>query len=186
MNHLTLLFFALVISMVPFSVAVNSSIYRCIEWKETFRIAAVLGLFHAVMVIAGWGIGYGTRGLFHEMKFPVALFIMMFIAFRLFMDSWRRNRDIRIISSEKNRILISFGIVTSINTMLLGISLGLLYSGVPVLAGFVFGAVFLMMIMGIRLGKLGLMNVGRIAELAGSLALFAAALIILLQYMKIF
>jgi putative Mn2+ efflux pump MntP len=185
MLNLTLLIFSLIIAMVPLSVAVSSSVYRCIEWKESFRIALALALFHALMAAIGWGIGFGVRGLFTDMKMPVALFIMLFIAFRYFMDSMRQNRQIRIIISEDNRILLSFGLVTSINTALLSISLGILYPGVWLLAGFVFGMVFLLALIGIRLGKLGLLNFGRIAELTGGLGLFAVAAVILLQYLKI-
>ena len=184
MLYLTYLVFALILGMVPFSVALNSSVYRCIEWKETFRIALVLALFMAMATGIGGAIGYGLKGLFLSMKFPVALFIILLIAFRLFMDSRRRNKKIRIIVSEHNRILISFGIVISINPMLLGISLGILYSGVLYLTGFIFGMVFLLTVIGIRLGKLGWLNVGRTAELAGSFALFITGVIILLQYLK--
>ena len=184
MLYLTYLVFALVLGMVPFSVALNSSVYRCIEWKETFRIALVLALFMAMATGIGGAIGYGLKGLFFSMKVPVALFIILLIAFRLFMDSRRRNKEIRIIVSEHNRILISFGIVISINPMLLGISLGILYSGVLYLTGFIFGMVFLLTVIGIRLGKLGWLNLGRTAELAGSFALFITGVIILLQYLK--
>ena len=172
-----------ILSMVPFSVALNSSVYRCIEWKETFRIALVLALF---MAMARYWRCYRIRpqGLFFNMKVPVALFIILLIAFRLFMDSRRRNKEIRIIVSEHNRILISFGIVISINPMLLGISLGILYSGVLFLTGFIFGMVFLLTVIGIRLGKLGWLNFGRTAELAGAFALFITGGIIFLQYLK--
>ena len=182
---LSLFVFSLIVSMVPFSVALSSSVYRCIEWKETFRMAFVFGLFHAVMAAIGWGIGYGIKGWFYDMKYPVAIFLMLFIAFRLFMDSRRKNRQIRIVISEESRILISFGLVTSINTALLGISLGMIYTGIGFLAACVFGIVFLMTILGIRIGKLGVMNLGWIAELLGVAGLFMAGVVILLQYLRI-
>lgn len=184
MYYLTLITFALIISMVPFSVALSSSVYRCIEWKETFKIALVLGLFHSMMAVIGWGIGYSIKGFFYDMKLPVALFVMLFIAFRLFMDSRRQNRQLRIIIADETRILVSFGLVTSINTALLGISLGMLYSGLLPLAGFVFGIVFILSILGVRIGKLGMMKMGWVAELLGSLGLLAAGIFILLQYLK--
>jgi putative Mn2+ efflux pump MntP len=109
---------------------------------------------------------------------------MLFIAFRLFMDSRRQNRQLRIIIADETRILVSFGLVTSINTALLGISLGMLYSGLLPLAGFVFGMVFILSILGVRIGKLGMMKMGWIAELLGSLGLLAAGIFILLQYLK--
>jgi putative Mn2+ efflux pump MntP len=185
MHYLTLLTFSLIIGMVPFSVALSSSVYRCIEWKETFRIALVFALIQTVMTAMGWGIGFSVKGLFYDMRIPVALMIMFFIAVRLFFDSWRKNRQIRIIISEDRRILLSFGLVTSINPALLGISLGMLYPGFLALSGFVFGVVFILVILGVRIGKLGMMNLGWIAEVLGALGLLIASCLILMQYLKL-
>ena len=184
MYHLTLLIFSLVISFVPFSVSLSSSVYRCIEWKETFRIALVFALFTTLMAAMGWGIGYAVKGLFNNMQVPVALFIMIFIAMRLFLDSRRKDRHLRIMISEDTRILFGFGMVISINPALLGISLGILYPGILPLMGFIFGTVFVMTIIGIRLGKLGLMNLGKVMEFLGSIVLILAGAFILLQYLK--
>lgn len=185
MLYLTYLVFAIILGMVPFSVALNSSVYRCIEWKETFRMAAVFSLFIALAASMGWALGYAIRGLFFEMKLPVALFIMIFIAFRLFMDSRRRNKEIRIVVSEHRRLLISFGIVTSINPLLLGISLGMIYTGLQYLAGILLATVFILVILGVRLGKLGWLNFSRTMELTGAVALVGAGVFIFLQYLKI-
>jgi len=185
MHFLTLLAFSLIISMVPFSVALSSSVYRCIEWKETFRIALVFAIFHAAMTAIGWGIGYSIKGLFYDMKVPVALLILFFIALRLFIDSRRNNRQLRIIISGDTRILFSFGLVTSINTALLSIGVGMLYSGFLPFTGLVFGTVFILIILGIRIGKLGMMNLGWIAEVLGALGLSIAGIFILLQYLKL-
>ncbi len=185
MLTLTYIIFSLVIGMLPFSVALNSSVYRCIEWKEALRMGLVFALFHAGMAMIGWGIGYGVQGWFHGMKFPVAIFIMIFISLRYFMDSVRVNREMRIVAVNHPRILSGFAFVTSINTALLGISLGLLYSEMTLFAGILAGTVFLMTILGIRAGKAGMLPAARVAETLAALLLFGSALFILIQYLKL-
>jgi manganese efflux pump family protein len=180
-----LLAFSLIISMVPFSVALNSSVYRCIEWKETFRMALVFALFQSVMAATGWGIGFAIKGLFHEMQVPVALILLFLVALRLFLEGIKKDKRLRIVATEETGVLVSFGLMISMPTILLGTSIGMMFSGILPYTGFIFGLVFVNTVAGIRLGKLGLMNLGKIAELIGSLGLLAVGIVILLQYLKI-
>jgi putative Mn2+ efflux pump MntP len=182
---MTFIIFSLVISLLPFSVALNSSVYRCIEWKEALRMGLLFALFQTGMAMTGWGIGTIVQGWFYGMRVPVALFIMLFISFRYFSDSVRKSRELRVIATENMRILVGFAFVTSINTALLGISLGLLYKGVISFTGILAGMVFFMTILGIRAGKAGMISLARIAEHLAALVLFGSAVFILLQFLKI-
>jgi putative Mn2+ efflux pump MntP len=185
MNFLPLFIISFILSLVPFSVALSSSIYRCIQWKEALRMAMVFALFQAAMVALGWVIGFSVKGLFHDLKIPVAVMIIFFIGARMFIDSRRSGREQRTMAVESRRILMGFAFVISINTALLGMGLGILYPDIMILAGFVFGMVFLMTIAGVQAGKRGMMNLGRIAETLGGIGLFLICMIIILQYLKI-
>ena len=185
MSHLPLIIIAFILSLVPFSVALSSSVYRCILWKEAFRIALVFALFQAVMISVGWVIGFGVRGLLYDMAIPVAVMIVFFIGIRLFLDSRRLGWEHRTLSVENKRLLFGFAFVISINPALLGMGLGILYNDILILAGFDFAMVFLMTIAGILAGKRGMMNLGRTAETIGSAGLGVISVIIILQYLKI-
>jgi manganese efflux pump family protein len=185
MTLLPLIIFSLLLSAVPFSVGLTSSIYRCIQWKESLRIAFYFALFQVGMVVIGWLIGHNIQGLFHEMKIPVAILIILFIAARMFADARRLKKENRTIAVENSRILLGFAFVISINTALLSMGFGILYQDILILAGFVFGMVFLMTIAGVQAGKRGLMNLGRTTETIGGIGLFMMGVIITLQYLKI-
>jgi len=186
MTFLPLIIISLLLSLVPFSVALSSSVYRCIVWKEAIRIAIVFAIFQAGMVATGWAIGYGIKGLLYDMAIPVAVMIIFFIGFRMFMDSRRLGRENRTMAVENNRILFGFAFVMSINTALLGMGLGIIYREILILIGLIFVLVFLMTIIGIQAGKRGMMNLGRTAEMIGGAGLFAMGVIIILQYLKVF
>lgn len=185
MNLLMLIIFSFLISMVPFSVALSSSVYRCIQWKEALRIAFFFALFQVVMLAVGWIIGYNIKGLFHDLRIPVAGVIIIFTGARMFADSKRLSRENRTMAVESWRILMGFAFIISINTAFLSLGLGILYRDILILCGFVFGAVFLMTIGGVYAGKRGMMNLGRTAETTGSVGLFVMSAIIILQYLKI-
>jgi putative Mn2+ efflux pump MntP len=182
---LTLFIFSFILSLVPFSVALSSSVYRCIQWKEAMRIALVFALSEAVFMAIGWIIGYNIKGLFHDLKIPVAVMIIIYIGARMFVDSRRLSRENRTMAVESRRILMGFAFVISINTALLGMGLGILYRDILILAGIVFGIVFLMTIAGVQAGKRGMMNLGRTAETIGGVGLFLMSTIIILQYLEI-
>ena len=137
------------------------------------------------MMAFGWVIGFNIKGLFHDLKIPVAVMIIFFIGARMFADSRRLGRDNRTMAVESRRILMGFAFVISINTALLGMGLGILYPDIMILSGLVFGFVFLMTIAGVQAGKRGMMNLGRTAETLGGVGLFLMSVIIVLQYLKI-
>jgi manganese efflux pump family protein len=182
---LPLILFAFLLSLVPFSVAVSSSVYRCIVWKEALRIALVFAIFQAGMVVMGWYIGSGIKGLLQDKAVAVAALIVFYIGFRMFMDSWRMVREGRTMKVENNRILFGFAFITSVNTAFLGMGTGILYKEVVYLAIFLFAFVFIMTIAGIRAGKKAMMNLGRTAELIGGVGFAIISVIIMLQYLKI-
>ena len=185
MYVLTLIVFSLILSLVPFSVAVSSSVYRCIQWKEALLISLCFALFQVMMASLGWGIGYSVKHWLYDLTLPVAVFIMLFIGLRYFFDSRRKEREMRIIKVSSIRLLTGFALAISINTFLLSIGLGILYTGMINFMGTLFVIVFVMTILGIRAGKLGWINLGRIAETAGSLLLFGIGIFMFAQYLKL-
>jgi putative Mn2+ efflux pump MntP len=186
MHFLPHLAFAFLLSLLPFSVALSSSVYRCIVWKEALRIAFVFAVFQAAMMSIGWLIGYSVKGLLNNMAIPVAALIIFFIGARMFLDSKRLGKENRTMAVEDRSILLGFAFVISINTALLGMGIGILYKDIMLLVGFIFLMAFFMTILGIQAGKRGMMNLGKSAELLSGLGLIMISLVIVMQYLKIF
>ena len=186
MNILAYIVITFLLSLVPFSVALSSSVYRCIVWKEAFRIGLVFALVQAIMIILGWLIGFAVKGMLYSMATPVAAFIIFLVGARIFLDAVRLGREQRTMAVENNRILLGFAFVTSINTLLLGMGMGIIYKEPLVIAGLMAGMVFFLTIIGIQAGKRGMMNLGRTAESLSGAGLVMISIVIVLQYLKIF
>jgi manganese efflux pump family protein len=185
LNLLTFFLFAFILSLVPFSVALSSSVYRCIVWKEALKIALTFALFQGVMMALGWVIGFGIKGLMHEMTVPVSVIIIFIIGARMFLESRRPGLENRVMAVEDRRLLLGFAFVISINTTLLGMGLGMLYKEIMILAGLVSGMTFIMTIIGVQAGKRAMMNLGKTMELIGGAGLILICIAIILQYLKI-
>jgi putative Mn2+ efflux pump MntP len=186
MNLLPLILISFLLSLVPFSVALSTSVYRCIVWKEALRIALVFGLIQAGMIVLGWLVGFAVKGMLYSMAVPVAALIVFMIGARIFLDAVRLGRENRTMAVENNRILLGFSFVTSINTLLLAMGLGIIYIDILPLAGLIFGITFLVTILGVQAGKRGMMNLGRTAESFAGAGLIMISIVIVLQYLKIF
>jgi putative Mn2+ efflux pump MntP len=185
MSLFLLLAISFFLSLVPFSVALSSSVYRCIQWKEALRIALVFALFEAGFLAIGWLIGFSIKGFFNDLQVPVAALIIFFISVRMFSDSRKAGKEHRTMAVESGRILAGYAFIFSINTVFISMGPGILQADLLILSSALFGFVFLMTIAGIQAGKRGMMNLGQIAEMAGSAGLVVICVIIILQYLKI-
>lgn len=176
---------ALSLSTVAFSVALGSSVYRCIEWGETFRMALVFALIHPLMAGLGWLIGRALSGWLSDMAYPVAVMIILLIGLRLLSDTRRRNPALRVILADDMKWLTGFAFLTGINFFLTGISLGMLTEKIFYILGLAAATVFLGVIAGVRLGKTGFLRSGLKTEAGGGVMLMVLSIIILLQYLNI-
>ena len=185
MNQLPIIVFALILSFVPFSVALSSSVYRCIERDEALRMAFVFALFQAGMMALGWLIGYSIKGLLFDMAVPVAALIVFFIGARIFLESRRPGRQQRTMAVADLRILFGYAFVIGINTAMISMALGILYQEIALLSILVFSMVFIMTLLGVLAGKRGMMNLGRSLELLGGISMAIISVVIIMQYLKI-
>jgi manganese efflux pump family protein len=185
MHLLSIILITLLLSLVPFSVAAGTSIYRCIVRKEALRIALAFAVFQALMTALGWVIGFGIKSMLADLFEPVAALIIFFTGIRIFLDSRKPEREHRIMKVENMKILLIFSVIISINTAMLGMGLGIIYDNVLILSGLIFALVFIAVILGVRAGKRGMMNIGKSAELLSGTGLIMVSIVIILQFLKI-
>jgi putative Mn2+ efflux pump MntP len=186
MSLLPFIIFSLLLSFVPFSVALSSSIYRCIQWKEALRIAFVFAIFQVAMMALGWILGFSIKVFLYGLAVPVAAMIVFYIGARMFLDSRKMRKENRTMAVENNRILFGFAFVISINTALTGMGLGIIFNDILIFSGFIFLIVFLMTLLGIQAGKRGMMNLGLTLEMLGGIGMIILSIVIVLQHLKIF
>lgn len=178
------MFQALALAMVPFSVALYSSAYRCIEMNESFEIGIFFSFFQGGLLLLGWLIGYALSGFFSSLAFPVASMIFLFIGIKLFSESRKPVPEKRTYPSRNIRLLIGFSVAISINAFLVGIGNGLIESNWMIMAASLVFMTYLFALLGIRIGKKGRYKTARSSEIMGGVIMLAMSVFMIVQYIK--
>jgi putative Mn2+ efflux pump MntP len=179
------LFVALALAMLPFSVALFSSAYRCIELNESFGIGVFLSFFQAFLLMLGWWIGYSFSAFFGSMTFAVASMVFIFVGVKMFFDARRAAPERRTYATKDIKILTGFALVVSINGFLIGTALGMIGTMILLNAAIQVFITYLFVLIGIRMGKMGAYRAALRAESFGAALFLVMAVYMIIQYIKI-
>lgn len=169
---------------MPFSVAVYTGVYRCVVVKESIALSFTMGLFHAVLFSLGWMIGKAMSGSVASLAFPFAIFIIAFIGFRIFSESFRASALHKTIAVNEIGLHLLTSLAVSINAFLVGIALGLIKIALPIPLLLLVISVMLFSLAGSRFGAYGKIRIAQIAELSGGIILFLVAIGTMIGYLS--
>lgn len=123
MNLITIILISLGLSMDCFAVAVTSgakekkqSIFNVLKASTSF------GLFQAFMPILGWTLGNGFRGFISAVDHWIAFLLLATIGVKMIYEALKGDKDsnIDLLSS---RVLLALSVATSIDALIVGMSL---------------------------------------------------------------
>lgn len=149
-----------------------------------FKLAAVFGIFQAMMPIGGWLAGELLKGVISGIDHWVAFILLSFIGLKMIKESLEQNPE-GLIKAMSNKRILGLAFATSIDAFIVGVSLK--FIEIPLLVSiFTIGLVtFFLCLLGFFLGKkAGLYLEGKI-EALGGLALILIGLKILIQHLLI-
>lgn len=175
---------SLALAMVPFSVALHSSAYRCIEMNESFEIGIFFSFFQGILLLLGWLIGFALEGLFSNLAFPIASLIFIFVGIKLFSESRKPVPEKRTYPSRNIRTLMAFSLAISINAFLIGIGTGMIAGNWMIMVASIVLITYVASLVGVRIGKMGRYKAARNAEVFGGVVLLGMAVFMIVQYIK--
>lgn len=176
---------SLALSKIAFNIALKSSIFRCIQWPGALEMAFYFSLVQAFLLALGWFIGYLLSGWLGVLTVPLSILIFAFIGVRMILEAKRIGEEQRTMAVRDRRILLGFSLIAGMNAFIIGITLGVLHARLAVMAPLLFGTVFVVTLMGVWMGKRGMVKTGLLAEMAGGAAMLLIAAFLFLQYLKI-
>ena len=147
-------------------------------------MAFFFALVQALLVSLGWLIGYLLAEWLGILSVPLAVLVFTFIGVRMILEARRIGEEQRTMAVRDRRILLGFSLIAGMNAFIIGITMGVLLTGLAILAPLLFGTVFLVTLMGVWIGKRGMMRTGMVAEMAGGVAMLLIAAFLFLQYLK--
>jgi putative Mn2+ efflux pump MntP len=181
-SFITILIIAVSLAMDAFAVSVAGGIKsQQSKWKDAIKVGLYFGGFQAAMPLIGWVMGNSLRGLVMNASGWIAFILLTVIGLKMIKESMADDENDKDSKSLLNsRTLLFMAIATSIDALVVGITLSLI--GLPLLVSVaIIGIVtFALSVFGFQFGKkLGAFFAGKI-EIFGGIALIAIGIKLLL------
>ncbi|MCJ7712983.1 manganese efflux pump MntP family protein, partial [Candidatus Bathyarchaeota archaeon] len=119
---------------------------------EAIRTGFFFGLFQALMPVAGWLVGLSIINLISGFDHWIAFGLLVFIGIRMIYESITKESK-QIVSSSSFKILIIMSIATSIDALVVGLSLSFLETSIATTVITIGIITFSLSVLGVYLGK---------------------------------
>lgn len=183
MDFLTIFAVALGLSFDTFAVSLSYGVIRNkIIFRHAVRIAFILSVFQAGLLIIGFFLGFFVSDIIKAADHWIALVLLSFLGIRMIYEGLVKGEEDPKRDYSQLPELITVAVGTSIDAFAVGISFAFLNIGVW-LSGIIVGVVtFLASMTAIRIGKSAGKRLGQKVELVGGLILIAIGVKIFLEH----
>ncbi len=178
---------ALALAMDAFAVSLGlACALKGLTSSQSFRLALHFGLFQFGMPIVGWFAGTRLLGLIGRVDHWVAAGLLAFVGGRMIYESFHLSEEEKAGRPDQTRgkPLFVLAVATSIDSLAVGLSLGVV--AVPVFVpALIIGIVcFVVTLAGAKIGPVVGRALGKRAELAGGLVLIGIGVRILVEHLS--
>jgi putative Mn2+ efflux pump MntP len=158
---------------------------RGLTMKQAVRMAAFFGGFQFVMAVAGWFAGDKLLALIKSFDHWVAFGLLAVIGGRMIHESFGLSEEERASRPDQARgiRLVILALATSLDSLAVGLSLGVVQTGILFPAAVIGATSFALTIIGAKLGPVIGRLVGRRAEFVGGLILIGIGVKILIEHL---
>ncbi len=186
MSFIWILGLAVALAMDCFAITLGLACSaRGLTLKQALRMAAFFGGFQFAMPVLGWLAGDRLLGLIRYFDHWVAFGLLALIGGRMIFESVHMSDEekaCRPDQTQGHRLLV-LAVATSIDALAVGLSLGVVRSGIVYPAVIIGITSFVLTVAGAKLGPVVGRLVGKRAELAGGLILIGIGVKILVQHL---
>ena len=185
MNFLATAAIALAMSTDAFAVAIGKgAALQRPHLKEALRTGAIFGIIEGLTPLVGWALGHVAAPYVEAWDHWIAFTLLGVLGLRMIREGFASGDEDEDDKPSRHSfwLLAVTGFATSIDAMVVGVSLALLDANIFTTAGAIGLATFVMVTLGVMLGRgLGRI-VGKRAEVAGGLVLIAIGCVILYEH----
>lgn len=186
MNFFIVLALALALAMDAFAVSMGLSLSLSkMTRSQTFRLSFHFGFFQFMMPIIGWMAGRSLLDFIKAFDHWVAFGLLLVIGGKMIYESFGREEKRKMRRSDPTRgfSLMMLSVATSMDALAVGLSLAALHAAIIYPAVIVGLVAFSMSVIGVRIGPLVGIIVGKRAELAGGMILVIIGVKILSEHL---
>ena len=150
--------------------------------NTVLRMSAVFGLFQSVMPILGWILGGQLANIIGAIDHWVAAIILFLVGVNMMFH--KKDEDLRASESISCLLLLSLGVVTSLDALAVGVSLSLTGVGVVMPALWIGIITLVICFVGGLLGRLIRIAASKFAGKIGGLILIGLGAKILIEHLR--
>ena len=186
MNPLSIVALAFAMSTDAFAAAIGKgAALQRPSWREAFRMAAIFGVIEAITPLLGWLIGVAAATYVSAWDHWIAFALLAGLGARMIWAGLQRGDDPVDDRPERHAfwVVALTGVATSIDALAVGI--GLAFVDVPIgwVAAAIGCATFVMVALGVMLGRALGAIAGKRAEIAGGVLLIAIGVAIVVEHL---
>jgi putative Mn2+ efflux pump MntP len=158
---------------------------RGLTIRQAVRMAVYFGGFQFVMPVLGWLAGDRLLGVIERFDHWVAFGLLALIGGRMIWESFEMSEEEKACRPDQTqgRRLLILALATSIDALAVGLSLGVVRTGILYPAAVIGVMSFVLTVAGAKLGPVVGRLVGKRAELAGGLILIGIGVKILIEHL---
>ncbi len=176
MNIVSTTGIAIALAMDAFAVSIAAGI--CLETltrRQMFRLWWHFGLFQAMMLIIGWGVGLTIRETIEQYDHWIAFGLLAFVGCSMIRNTLKANDD-ECLRRDPTRgsLMVMLSLATSLDALAVGLSLSLINISIWLPALIVGGTAAIFTAAGMMIGAraVRIAWVKKYAEMAGAVVLF--------------
>ena len=158
---------------------------RGLTMRQAVRMGAYFGGFQFVMPVVGWLAGDRLLRIIEHFDHWVAFGLLVLIGGRMIWESLKMNDEEKACRPDQTRgkRLLILALATSIDALAVGLSLGVVRTGILYPAAIIGVTSFVMTVVGAKLGPVVGRIAGKRAELVGGLILIGIGAKILIEHL---
>ena len=186
MNLLSISLLALAMSTDAFAAAVGKgAALQKPRWREAVRTGAIFGTIEALTPVAGWALGLTAASYVQLWDHWIAFVLLAGLGARMVFAGFQTTE--LELQGKPNRhgfwLLALTGFATSVDAMVVGVGLAFLDEDIIPIAAAIGLTTFVMVTLGVMVGKVLGAAVGKRAEMIGGLVLMGLGSAILIEHL---
>lgn len=182
----SILVIAIALSLDSFTVslAAGTCFNKNKHSRSFLRFAFILAIIQGIFTLLGWFMGYELEQFIGSFDHWVAFALLCAIGIKMFYDGLKHKSKRKPIRVNSIAVNIGLGIATSVDALIVGLSLSLLDYNIYISALIISVVTFIFSISALKLGDLLKRKIKFPVEIAGGLMLIIIGISVLFEHLK--
>ncbi len=186
MGILSIFLIAIGLNFDSLAVSISAGlVVKNIRFNQAALIALVFALFQGLMPFIGWFIGLQVKDLIKDYDHWIAFSLLFLIGAKMVYESLKKEEDKKTPNPLKLFVMISMAIATSIDALIVGVSLAFTDVNIVIPIAIIGALTFIVAMLGMLLGKKAGSLFGKKMEIVGGIILIGIGVKILFEHLGI-